>query len=49
MLGFTVSCPLADSFLQTASSSAGAVAELAATCQVLEYSELDPPTTCFNQ
>jgi len=36
----TVSCPFADSYVQTTIGSAGAVAELAATCKASENSEL---------
>jgi len=34
----TVICPLANSYLQSATASAGAVAELAAICKVAKYS-----------
>ena len=37
----TVICPLANSYLQSATASAGAVAELAATCKVAKYSALE--------
>jgi len=37
----TVICPLANSYLQSATASAGAVAELAATRKVAKYSALE--------
>ena len=37
----TVICPLANSYLQSATASAGAVAELAATRKVVKYSALE--------
>ena len=36
-----VICPLANSYLQSANASASAVAELAATCKVLNYSAVE--------
>ena len=41
LLGVTVICPLANSYLQSATASAGAVAELAATRKVAKYSILE--------
>ena len=37
----TVICPLANSYLQSATTSASAVAQLAATCKVAKYSALE--------
>jgi len=39
-------CPLANSYLQSATASAGAVAELAATRQVAKYSTLEDQCIC---
>jgi len=41
LLGCDGHLPLGNSYLQSATASAGAVAELAATCKVAKYSALE--------